>query len=96
MRKDTVIAGIVLVVFGISGLVYGISNFGNPFGPVQNCSPSSTSPNQSSFQSIPAADCENNPARLVIGSVASVIGVALLIVGAVLMVKGARQKREMN
>jgi hypothetical protein len=94
MKKDTVIAGMVMVAFGIGGLVYGISNFGNQFGMLQNCSPALAPSNQSSSQSVPSADCGNNSSRLVIGSVAGVIGGALLAVGSILIFKGTRQKME--
>ena len=89
--NDKIIGGIVLILFGIGGIIFGVNIYNNQ-NFVQSCTSISGLPNQS-IANTGGLPCVNQPGISILSIVPIIIGIVILIVGIVLLMKGLKNKR---
>src|SRR5919112_6106384 len=86
--NDKIIAGIVLILFGISSIIFGVNLYNNQ-NFVQSCNSTSGSINQSNINA-GGLPCVNQPGISILSIVLIIIGIIMLIIGIVLLIKGLK------
>ena len=75
--NDKIVGGIILMLFGIGGIIYGLSIYGNQNTP-QRCITIVGTPGQPALNN--GLACINKPGLLILSIVPSIFGIALLII----------------
>jgi hypothetical protein len=88
--NDKIIGGIVLILFGIGGIVFGVNIYNNQ-NFVQSCNSISGSINQSNSNTV--LPCVNQPGLSILSIVPIIIGIVILIIGIVILAKGLKNKK---
>jgi hypothetical protein len=88
--NDKIIGGIILMLFGIGGIFYGLSIYSNQ-NASHTCITIIGTPGQPSLNN--GLACMNKPGLLILSIVPSIFGIALLIAGSILLTKGVKNKK---
>ena len=88
--NDKIIGGIVLILFGVGGMIFGVNVYNNQ-NFVQSCNSISGSTNQSSTNT--GFPCINQSGISILSIVPITIGIMILIIGIVFLIKGLKIKK---
>ena len=91
--NDKIIGGIVLILFGIGGIIFGVNVYNNQ-NFVQRCNSISGSTNQSNANT--ELPCINQSGISTLSIVPIIIGIIILIIGIVFLAKGLKIKKIQN
>ena len=89
--NDKIIGGIVLILFGIGGIIFGVNIYNNQ-NFVQSCNSVSGVTNQS-IANTGGLPCVNQSGISILSIVPIIIGIVILIVGILLLMKGLKNKK---
>ncbi len=87
--NDKIIGVIVLILFGVGGMIFGVNVYNNQ-NFVQSCNFISGSTNQSNANT--GLPCINQSGILILSIVPIIIGIIILIIGIVFLTKGLKKK----
>src|SRR3954471_5198053 len=85
--NDKIIGGIVLILFGVGGMIFGVNVYNNQ-NFVQSCNSISGSTNQSNANT--ELPCINQSRISILSIVPITIGIMILIIGIVFLIKGLK------
>jgi hypothetical protein len=91
IRNDKIIGGIVLILFGIGGIIFGVNIYNNQ-NFVQSCNSILGSINQSNANT-GGLPCVNPPGISILSTIPLIIGIIILIIGIILLTKGLKNKK---
>ena len=88
--NDKIIGGIVLILFGIGGIIFGVNVYNNQ-NFVHRCNSISGSTNQTNANT--GLTCINQSGISILSIVPIIIGIIILIIGIVFLGKGSKIKK---
>jgi len=91
--NDKIIGGIVLILFGICGIIFGVNVYNNQ-NFVHRCNSISGSTNQTNANT--GLTCINQSGISILSIVPIIIGTIILIIGIVFLTKGLKIKKYNN